>query len=279
VYLTIHPGEKRSVKRTIALVLVIFVLSGLAPVRPAAAQDDLRLSSLWVRLWPEYDQPSLLVIYVGELAETTTYPATVNLRMPARVTAPFVVAAQASPDALIDETPYEVVEDGLWRTVAFQANGPNFQFEYYDDLNREGDVRQPSFTWPGDYAVDSLIIELQQPPHASELTIDPALAASQVSSEDGLTYHIGQFGPLEAGSLLGFQIRYVRSEEMLTAELLSTLGTASGASSSSSTASNRSGSSGGIDLVLLVLVAVVSFLLGAASMRIAINIQMNRRSR
>ncbi len=266
-------------KRLVAVVLLYCFV--LCPLGPGVAQGEVRLSSLWVRLWPEYDQPGLLVIYIGELAEATIYPATIQLRMPARVAAPHVVAVQPSPEAPIDETTFEVMEEGQWRIVTFQANGPRFQFEYYDTLGRDGNLRQPSFTWPGDYAVDQLLVELQQPPHASELTIDPALPTTQVSADDGLTYHVGQFGPLEAGSLLGLQIRYARDEDTLTVELLGAL-PAEGTGSSGSTSvagASPSGASGGVDALLLALVAVVSFLLGAAAMRIAINIQAGRRRR
>ena len=268
-------------KRLAALGLVLLFCLAMFPLGPGVAQGEVRLSSLWVRLWPEYDQPGLLVIYVGELAEATTYPAIISLRMPARVAAPHVVAVQPSPEAPIDETTFEVAEEGPWQIVTFQANGPRFQFEYYDTLGRDGNIRQPSFTWPGDYAVDQLLVELQQPPHASELSIDPALSTAQVSADDGLTYHVGQFGPLEAGALLGVQIRYVRDEDTLTVDLLGALPVEGTGSSGSApvVGASPSGASGGVDALLLALVAVVSFLLGAAAMRVAVNLQAGRRRR
>ncbi len=264
------------------IILLIFLATIFAAILGPAvlAQDELRLSSLWVRLWPEYDQPGLLVIYIGELAESTTYPATVSLRMPARVVAPHVVAVQGAPGEALDEADYQLVDGDLWRTVIFEVNGPRFQFEYYDSLERNDLIRQPLFTWPGDYPVDSLLVEVQQPPHASDLSIDPALPSAQVSQDDGLLYHVGEFGPLDAGAMMSFQMRYSRDEDALTADLLSALQADTGASTGANpfTETGTSGGSG-TDLLLIVAVAVVSFLLGAATMRIAVNVQMSRRRR
>lgn len=268
---------KRIVLLLIILAMVVAGFSGPT----AVAQDDLRLSSLWVRLWPEYDRPDLLVIYIGELAESTSYPATVSLRMPVYVTTPHVVAVQNAPGESLDESNFEMTADDQWRTVTFVVNGPRFQFEYYSSLARSGVGRQPTFTWPGDYAVDSLVVEFQQPPHASELTIEPALGAPQVSQDDGLLYYVGEFGTLAAGESVSFQASYTREEDTLTIDLLNALQADSGASAGTNPFTNTAttGAAGGTDLLLVVLVAVVSFLFGAASMRIAVNLQARRRSR
>jgi len=247
------------------------------PFSPAAsqAQGELRLASLRVGLWPEYDQPALLVIYWGELSPETAYPATVRLRMPARVAEPHVVAAQIGADQAIDEVSYESAVEGDWRVITFQTSGPQFQFEYYDELAREGARRTAEFTWPGDYAVESLSIELQQPPDAENLSTQPSLPTMQTNPADGLVYHGGGFGAQQAGQAFTLRLAYSRSSDALTSALLASASsqiTTGGTSMASATGS-------GIDVVLLVVVAVVFFLLGAAAMRVAINLQTLNRQR
>ena len=166
--------------------------------------------------------------------------------------------------------------------ITFQTNGPRFQFEYYLPLDQDGTLRTPSFTWPGDYAVETLAIELQQPPHANDLRTIPELPASEVRPEDNLTYHGGTFGPLAAGETFSLQISYTRDSDELTIDLLNALQTGDTGTSTSGTQATfpaQTGSSGGTDVLLLVVVAVVFFLLGAATMRIAINIQTINRQR
>lgn len=49
----------------------------------AFAQGNLTLSSVEVDLWPEYDQPAVLVIYRVVLPASVVLPADLTLRIPA----------------------------------------------------------------------------------------------------------------------------------------------------------------------------------------------------
>ncbi len=251
--------------------MVVVMLLLLVPLA-GAAQSEARITSLRVGLWPEYDQPSLLVIYWGELAPETRYPATISLRMPARIVAPHVVAAQAVPDGNVVEVSYDAVVVGDWRVVTFETNGPLFQFEYYDALDKNGSARSLSYAWAGDYTVESLSVEFQLPPGAQNQTFSHALPQSVVSPSDGLLYFNGDFGVVEAGQEFTFTAQYNRSQDDLTVALLNSSNLLEQGSAPAVSAP-AAAASGGMDVVLLVVVAVVFFLLGAAAMRVAINLQ------
>ena len=270
-------------KRSALLMVVLLFLVGLIPVLPALAQDNIQLAVLEVELWPEYDRSEMLVIYRGELADTVTFPTAVSLRIPSRVASPFVVAAQPLPDASVDEVNYENVESGEWRTITFETSGPRFQLEYYDSLPRTDDARAFAYTWPGDYAVNQMVVKFQQPPHSDNVTITPELPDAQVQPGDGLLYHIGVFGPLNAGETFSVDVSYTRSDDTLTVDLLQAMQPDSAGAAqppvSDPFATPQAGGTSEIDILIVVLVAVVSFLLGAASMRLAINWQMARRRR
>lgn len=265
-------------KRWTLLGLLALLLPGIWSAQPLLAQTDLQLETLRVGLWPEYDQPALLVIYWATLPETTNYPATVSLRIPANVDAPHVVAAQADPLSNLDEVEYENAPDGDWHIITFEVNGPRFQFEYYDSLAQEGDARALSYTWPGDYGVSQLRIELQNPPHSSGLTTDPVLPQADDQSNDGLIYSIGEFGPLDVGESVALQVNYRRSDDTLTADLLQTLAPLDDTASAGGTTSTTAPASDELtadDVLLVAAVALWSFLLGAFVMWLA----MNRRQK
>ena len=271
-------------KRLYLLATVTLLLLGALVVQPAAAQEGLGFKSLRVGLWPEYDQPSLLVIYWGELADNASYPATVSLRIPARAGAPHVVAAQTALDVPVNEVPYENTEDGDWRVITFEVSGPRFQLEYYDTLSFDGAARTGSYEWPGDYAVDLLLFEFQQPPHSSELVLNPELPGSQINDQDGLLYYSGDFGPLSVGEKMTFSLGYSRDANDLTLNLLNALGPSGDGTSSTSSNSfetnPQDSADSDLNLLFTAVVAVVFFLLGAATMRIAINIQtLNKKRR
>jgi len=260
----------------IACVLMLFLIAA-----PGQAQGGgVTLATLRVGLWPEYDRPEMLVIYWGEVDSPVGFPVTLSLRIPEGAE-PFVVAAQPGPDEPVDEVSFENTLEEDWQVISFEVNGPQFQFEYYAPIPRDGTQRSPAFVWPGDYPVDTFSVELQQPPHSNDLRTDPALPSSEVREEDNLIYLSGQFGPLADSQEFTLTISYTRDSDELTADLLSALAASSAQSSggtSTSTTLSTQQTSGSTDIVLIVAVAVVFFLLGAATMRIAINLQgLNRR--
>ena len=110
--------------------LLLLCLLIIIPMR-VAAQNDLNVSTVEVDLWPEYDRPSMLVIYRITLAPDVTLPAQVSLRIPARVGLPNAVAAKQTDGSLIN-TPYDLQESGDWGILEFQATSPELQIEYYD---------------------------------------------------------------------------------------------------------------------------------------------------
>jgi len=66
--------------RKLIMMLALLVLL-LVPV-PVQAQDDIHLSSVSVDIWPEYDQPAVLVIYHIVLSSDVVLPATLTLHIP-----------------------------------------------------------------------------------------------------------------------------------------------------------------------------------------------------
>ncbi len=261
-------------KRLIWFLFGLLIVSGL--VLTARAQETTSLRMLQVGLWTEFDQPSLLVIYRGEFSADTTYPLVVSLRMPARIPAPLVVAAQPAPNSGIDEVDFTNQLDGDWRIITFETGGPRFQFEYYDPLMKNGAQRAGTYVWPGDYAVTTFVVEFLPAPHTTELVTTPALPDSMVNASDGLTYYNGQFGPFQRGEQFSLQFNYTRDIDTLTIDMLQTLQSQSSAPAGPTTSGSSSAgseSAGGINALLLAVVAVVFFLLGAAAMRIAVNFQ------
>ena len=67
------------------LAMTGFRVSGAA--QPAYAQSPAGLADLEIALWPEYDQPQVLVIYRAQLEQDTLLPAAVSLGLPAGVQA------------------------------------------------------------------------------------------------------------------------------------------------------------------------------------------------
>jgi hypothetical protein len=201
---------------TVTTLLTLFAL-----IMPASAiaQDQVHLSSLHVDLWPEYDRHSLLVIYRGVLAADTTFPVDLVFRIPSGAGEPHAVAAKQ-----IDGVPYNVTYEreirGAWALISFTTTAPEVQLEYYDiTLLKEGEQRSYNYTWPGDYAVDTMVIQVQAPFNTTNMQISPSLGNGVVGN-DGLTYYSAEVGALASGQTFEIDVQYSKTDDKLSAEVL-----------------------------------------------------------
>ena len=82
--------------------LAFVILAGTFAVPFAAqAQNPIKLSTLQVQLWPEYDQPSMLVIYDFKLPEGVKLPVSVSMSFPKEAHL-VAVASQSSNGSLLN---------------------------------------------------------------------------------------------------------------------------------------------------------------------------------
>ncbi len=181
----------------------------------ASAQGDVRLASVSIALWPEYDRPAMLVIYRIKLSDQTPLPATLSFNIPSSVGKPSAIASGQADGSLVNLN-YQQKVAGDWSTLTFQTATPDIQVEYYDSrLTKKGEARHFDYQWPGSYAVNSLVIEVQQPQGATAMRISPDLGAGKLG-EDGLMYYRGQAGSLINGETFQIAVDYQKSGDTLS---------------------------------------------------------------
>ncbi len=199
-------------KRLILTVIIsLAVLAGIAQ-----AQETTSLSTLEVSLWPEYDRSDVLVIYRGLLAEDTPLPVSLEIRVPARVGQPTAVA-YVGQDGQPFNQQYTTSVEGDWLVVSFRLGEQGFQLEYYDPLSIDATgQRQYTYSYVADYPVSSMLVELQEPPSAEAVVLDPPADSSRTAS-DGLVYHVLEAGALETGEERSWTFAYQKDNADLTA--------------------------------------------------------------
>ncbi len=179
------------------------------------AQAEIRFSSIEVDLWPEYDRPSMLVIYRMVLGAETPLPASVNLRIPVRIGVPNAVAAR-QPDGSLINIPYDLQESGDWEILSFNAPTPEIQFEYYDPaLTKNGNRREFEFFWHADFAVDRFLMQVQQPMGASGMQISPSFG-NGTTAGDGFVYYTSEIGSIPVGEAFTVRIEYQKDSDDLS---------------------------------------------------------------
>jgi len=200
-------------KRTALILIVLFSLLVFPSL--VSGQGPIQLASLEIDMWPEYDRPAVLVIYRLGLPSTSSLPVELSLRIPAAAGAPNAVAAK-QPDGSLITVPYEAQTEGDWTTLKFTATTPETQLEYYDPrLTKDGSQRQFNFTWPGDYAIENLSVQVQQPFDAREMSISPDMGPGE-RGQDGLIYYNGVYGALNALQNFNTSFTYLKDSDTLT---------------------------------------------------------------
>ena len=162
-------------------VLILLLALAWLPLQPARGQE-IELASVEVDIWPEYDQPAALVIYRITLPAEVVLPVELVLRIPAAAGEPHAVAAR-QVDGL-NNIPYERQASGAWATISLSVPQPQTQYiqiEYYDPaLVKDGAQRTFTYQWPGDYAVQAMLIQVQEPLEATDMRIAPSLGSGGV---------------------------------------------------------------------------------------------------
>jgi hypothetical protein len=151
--------------------LVLLLTTGVA------AQGPVPLTELHIALWPEYDDPRLLVIINGTL---TTAGQTVRIPLPA--------GAEVNAVAVADE-------NGQLLTAAYQRDGnvvtltparPTFRVEYYVPMNVTGARRTASFELPAGFVSAAVVgLEVLFPSTAQNITAEPALTRAETAVPAG----------------------------------------------------------------------------------------------
>jgi hypothetical protein len=192
--------------RTFLLFILLFISTNLVQ-----AQEPVpAIESLYVAFWPDYDNPSVLILMTGDLSPDTSLPAELTIPIPPGAS---VNAVASVNDGGMADTQFDVTGD----TLTLITDDPRFRVEFYAPYEEDGDLRVFDYTWEAGIDVGEFIAEIQQPVNASSLTTEPAAATSGVSPNDGLTYHALAPRNLPAGTPFEMSFRYEMADPGLTA--------------------------------------------------------------
>jgi hypothetical protein len=181
--------------------------------------DQLQLGSasplerLEVALWPEYDQPDVLVILRGVLSSSVELPAHVEIPVPAAYGEPSAVAIKGPQDQLL-AAEYQRRVQGDWATIVMEAESAGIWIEFYADLTYEGDKRSFTFFWPGGVDIGEFQYEIQQPRGVANIQVTPSGVAGV--QNDGLIYYSSTYGSRSAAAQALISLAYEKQGSELT---------------------------------------------------------------
>ncbi|MBL8051447.1 MAG: zinc ribbon domain-containing protein [Anaerolineales bacterium] len=174
-----------------------------------SAQTNLTLYSVNVQLWPEYDQPSMLVIVDFKVAPMTPLPANLTFRIPMDANLIAVAFATENGDLLNANFAAPTVNDA-WQsfTISVEQN-VLYRFEYYQPLQFKGNERTFSYSWGDSYAVNNFSVSVLEPMDVVAFSMQPNYVSKQ--SVNGLNVYESEIVKLAAGDEYTVDLQYEKT--------------------------------------------------------------------
>jgi len=188
---------------------VFFVFPSLA-----FAQTNITLANTSVQLWPEYDQPSMLVIVDFEVAANTQLPVDLTFHIPDNANL-IAVAAYTADGSLINSVFEGPTDEGESQAFTITMDTSSARFEYYEPLTFNGNQRLFSYLWDNAYAVSAFNIRVLEPADTTSLTTTPSL--DSIAEEDGLKYFEGAPVKIARGEQFILNLEYEKTTNNLIA--------------------------------------------------------------
>lgn len=198
------------------LIWLILLGASLAVPISASAQNAVTLSFVTVQFWPEYDDPSMLVIVDFQPAADAPLPAALTFRIPAEANL-IAVASDAGGGRFMDFPFNGPTADGEYQTfdLAIDQNMP-YRFEYYQPLTFNNEERLFSFLWDNAYTVQSFQYIFLEPLDVTSVELDPK--QDSIRTSNGLNYYEGSPVALAADDQFALRLKYAKTTQTLVTQ-------------------------------------------------------------
>ncbi|HSM26363.1 MAG TPA: zinc ribbon domain-containing protein [Anaerolineaceae bacterium] len=200
------------------LIIILFLILITINHFNVNAQTDVTIDQMQVKIWPEYDKPSILVINNIFLSGDVKLPARINFSIPISAGPPHSVAVREL-DGQLYLLDYDMTQVGDWNQLTFTSPYPEVWIEYYDpSITINENVRSFEYQWVGDYLINNLQIEVQQPLTASNMVFKESMGPARIGN-DGLTYYSSEVGELKANTKVSLNLQYNKSDSTLSSSV------------------------------------------------------------
>ena len=191
---------------------LILVLTTLGIASTVYAEDPLRISSMDIFVFPEYDQPGVLVQYQGTIATVAdkSNPREVAFLVPKGVGIGAACAIKTNGEHTSETWKESDAGDGFTQ-VAFKINEPQFHVEYYYNPLVGAPDKKMDFVYKAFSPADEIALAIQHPLKATNFVLTPE-SSNAHKDDDGFTYHSYSFKQVSAGAKLSTSIAYTKTD-------------------------------------------------------------------
>jgi hypothetical protein len=197
-------------KQTLLLAILMFLTFGMT--LPARAEDAIRITSMGIFVWPEYDQPGVLVQYQGEIAATAdkSNPREISFFVPKGAGVGAACAIKADGNHTSETWKESDMEENLVK-ISFMVTEPRFHVEYYYNPLVGSPDKKMTFVYTAALPADELHVDIQHPLKATNFVLTPEAPESH-KDDEGFVYHTYTFKQVAAGQKLSTSIAYTKTD-------------------------------------------------------------------
>jgi mono/diheme cytochrome c family protein len=175
---------------------------------PRASSTELRIAKLRLSIWPEYDDPRVLVMLRGKMTPENALPTQITLLIPKG--ADIIGAGMISAQNELLLQPYEVAPGDPNDRLEFTLPTPGFFVEFYYDPLVAGTDKRFSYAFPTTYAIDRLEVDIQQPLRATNFVTDPQPMRRGTDTQ-GFSHHWFVYRNVRRNETKKFTISYTKT--------------------------------------------------------------------
>jgi len=169
-----------------------------------------------IAIWPEYDDPGVLVIYDGRFADSSRFPLKTSFYLPKD--AVISDACSLSPRGQHFCQLYETVNLGEFKEVLLFLPFPNFylSFHTYPDVDKT-DSRAFDYHIRTNHNIEKLEMDIQQPLRSTMFNISPA--SEEASTDKDFNHFKYTYSPVSSGEDKLFNITYNKSDRLPSVDI------------------------------------------------------------
>jgi hypothetical protein len=192
----------------VAAILSSFVGALQADVPAQSANEPTGLNNVTLWIYPEYDDPRLLIMMEGQ-ATGVNLPAQIRFLVPSA--AEMYSAGSKDAQGIYtggppDRKPSQITG---WDEISYELKNPTFRMEYYDPVIRGQIEKTIAFDFQTIFPIGSLETIVQVPTAASNFKVTPA---GTKTTEGNFTVYTSRYNTLNVGLPLHFDIAYTKSD-------------------------------------------------------------------
>lgn len=196
------------------VLLACFHLCPLQNTEIIFAENDGEITgyenvTLWI--YPEYDDPRLLVMLEGEITGTD-FPAEVTFLVPQP--AQMYSAGSIDAQGVYSGGPPDRKPSSIsgWDEISYEVTTDTFRVEYYDPIIPGSAEKTIDIEFLSLYTITNIEVIIQEPRKSSEFTVSPS--GSPFRDAEGFDSHHYSLSQLPAGEPLQFEVSYYRTETL-----------------------------------------------------------------